>query len=97
VPVGSSLTVRAIIKLGSVGPHDVNVQLQHGPLGADGGLAQVKTTEMALSENKADGQCLFKGTIACSESGEHGFSVRVLPSNPDLSCVHETHLVLWSS
>ena len=38
---------------------------------------------------------VFKGTIPCRSSGQHGYAVRVLPKNADLANPFEPGLVCW--
>jgi starch phosphorylase len=39
---------------------------------------------------------LYRGTIPCRSSGQHGYTVRVLPRHPDLANLFEPGLVCWS-
>ncbi len=38
---------------------------------------------------------LFKGTIPCRSSGQHGYAVRVLPKHRDLANPFESGLIVW--
>jgi hypothetical protein len=39
----------------------------------------------------------YRGTFTCSDSGEYGFAVRVVPANDDLLSWTDIGLVSWAS
>ncbi|MGH7269231.1 MAG: hypothetical protein ACREJ3_02275, partial [Polyangiaceae bacterium] len=45
---------------------------------------------------ESDGGWRFLGEISASESGDHAFSIRVVPHNAALSRPHETALIRWA-
>lgn len=45
----------------------------------------------------ADGAYTYEGEIPCRTSGLHGYSIRVIPSHPDLSTPFEPGLIIWAS
>jgi starch phosphorylase len=93
--VGGELEVKARVNLGGLSPDDVEVQLFHGAVDSLGEIPNPGT--VAMSHNGAhDGTTwLFKGTLPCRSSGQHGFAVRVLPRHRDLSNPFEPGLVCW--
>jgi starch phosphorylase len=50
---------------------------------------------MGHNGRDGDGTWVFTGTIPCRSSGQYGYSVRVLPHNPDLASAFEPGLVCW--
>ncbi|MBX9695150.1 MAG: alpha-glucan phosphorylase, partial [Cyanobacteria bacterium] len=96
VRVGDDLVVRAWVKLGSLTPEDVSVQIYHGQLDAYGNIAQGVVQPM-VTQDKSGDALLFVGAIAYMTSGRHGFSVRVLPHHVDLGSQFETGIVHWAS
>ena len=46
------------------------------------------------AEQKGDTR--FEGTILCNQTGQLGFTVRVIPHHDDLAQKHETTLITWS-
>ncbi|MBI3971136.1 MAG: alpha-glucan family phosphorylase [Chloroflexi bacterium] len=107
VTVGMELPVRACVRLGSLTPDDVSVQLYDGPVDAQGQIASGHVDEMAVAPDVAgpggvgarheDGVYTYAGAIPCRRSGLHGYSVRVIPKNPDLANVFEPGLIVWAS
>ncbi len=94
--VGTELTVRALVNLGRIQPHDVSVELYHGPTDSWGnireGMAIAMTYEQQAGNN---GEHWFAGRMECRATGQHGVAVRILPSHPDQSNPFELGLVLW--
>jgi len=94
--VGDSLPVVAYIKLTDLTPDEVSVELCHGPLDARGDIVRPEIIPMTPGSKGPGDVYEFKGTIEPGTSGRHGYTVRVLPKNPDLITPHKEGLVLWS-
>lgn len=94
--VGSQLAVRALIKLGSISPDDVSVELYHGPVDTWGNIREGDAVRMDF-EKPADeqGEHWFTGSMPCKKTGQHGVAVRILPKHTDLVNPHELGLILW--
>lgn len=93
--VGSQVNVRAKVTLGSVKPDDVSVELYHGRVDPAGRLVEGMSETMQIEERHENGTYLFKGSIPCRRSGQHGYSVRILPKHADLAHKFDTGLILW--
>jgi glycogen phosphorylase len=93
--VGGQLDVKARVNLGSLSPDDVEVQLFHGVVDSLGEIPVPRTTVMGHNGSHEGASWLFTGTIACRSSGQHGFSVRVLPKHASLANPFEPGLVCW--
>jgi starch phosphorylase len=94
--VGDTLNVRARVHLGALSPDDVEVQLYHGVVDSSGEIiaprsAVLKSTAPVSGNHSVE----FSGAIPCPASGQYGFTVRVLPHNPNLPHPYETGLVTW--
>ncbi len=96
VSVGSLVEVRADVHLGEIQPEDITVELFHGPVDADQRIRAGASIQMICVERHENGEYGFAGSIPCSASGLHGYSVRVLPSHEDLSTPYEPGLILWA-
>jgi glycogen phosphorylase len=84
------------VHLGPVDPKHVRVEAYHGEAGNDVLRNPSITT---LGEGKQvgnDGDYLYEGSIPASESGTYGFSVRVIPTYPQLVQAHELRLIAWA-
>ncbi|MHB8312635.1 MAG: alpha-glucan family phosphorylase [Candidatus Dormibacteria bacterium] len=76
---GSERVVEALVRLGGLAPHEVEVQLLHGPVGADGQLIAPRVEMMSVDEGTANGHHRYLGRMALVTQGPYGFTVRVLP------------------
>jgi starch phosphorylase len=93
--VGGELRVKARVNLGGFKPDDVEVQLFHGLVDSLGEIPNPGTVRMSHNGAPEGGAWQFAGTIPCRTSGQHGYAVRVLPRNSDLSNPYEPGLVCW--
>jgi starch phosphorylase len=94
--VGDELNVRARVHLGALSPDDVEVQLYHGVIDSMGDIAQPRAAVLRpVGPAPANSAAVFGGSVPCAASGQYGFSVRVLPRNPDLPHPFEPGLVTW--
>jgi starch phosphorylase len=93
--VGQELPVQARIRLGSLAPGDVEVQLVHGPMDSLGDISSPRTIVMTHQQSSDNGAFVYNGLLPCSNSGQQGFSVRVLPKHPGLANPISTGLVCW--
>ncbi len=95
--VGDEVHARARIYLGELTPEDVRVELYLGRVDADGQIVEAEATPMQPTESLGDGRYLFEVSAApCRKSGLHGFTVRVLPSHPDLPTPFLPGLIIWA-
>jgi len=94
--VGDSVTVRAAVRMGQLTPDDIAVELYHGLLDARGAFVQPKIVRMAPSGATTKDGLEFVGTMEPSTSGRHGYTVRLLPKNPDLVDPRKVGLILWA-
>lgn len=93
---GESLSVTARIRLGALSSKDVLVEIFYGRLDPSGQVPSGAAVEMKCIENAGDGVYRFEGAIPCNKTGQLGFTVRVLPSHPELAQKHETALIKWA-
>jgi glycogen phosphorylase len=94
--VGQERKVSATVRLGRLDAKDVSVQLAHGNVGPHGELAETHLIEMR-PEAYQDGLCTYRGSFVTATPGLYGFTVRVLPTHPDLIARQDLGLVQWSS
>jgi glycogen phosphorylase len=93
--VGNQLQVQAQIRLGSLKPTDVTVQLYYGRLNAEGLIVEGEAIPMLIAQSKGKGRYVFAGAIICATSGRHGYALRIVPHHPDLGNPFEMGLILW--
>ncbi|MGH9181542.1 MAG: alpha-glucan family phosphorylase, partial [Acidimicrobiales bacterium] len=94
--LGAMRLVEAAVALGPLEPDDVAVQLLHGPVVANDEMADVRQVTLALSApGDGQGRWRYSGRFACEAAGRHGFTVRVVPSHPDLVSMADMGCVAW--
>ncbi|HJX97387.1 MAG TPA: alpha-glucan family phosphorylase [Chthoniobacterales bacterium] len=93
--VGESLQVSARVSLGDVDPNHVRVEAYHGEA-ENGGIKNPSVTVLNASGRNGDGIYIYQGSVPAGESGAYGFSVRVVPSHPNMMQAHELRLIAWS-
>jgi starch phosphorylase len=96
---GESAAVEATVRLGeTITPADVAVQLYAGPVDADRNLLESHTLPL-VGESVAGeiGLYRFKGALPSDRSGQQGFTIRVVPDNPDAVLPQELPLITWES
>jgi len=94
---GTGYRVTAQVSLGDLEPTDVEVQLVYGAVELDDDLIDPIIVPMTKDgEGDVPGWHRFASDIAFDRAGNFGFTVRVVPSHPDL--LNYTHLgrVAWA-
>jgi starch phosphorylase len=91
--VGSTLTVRAFVALGSLTPDDVAVEVVHGVIDGDDELVDTRITALTLADSYDGGRYRFDGEVRLARGGSFGYTVRIVPHNGNLAAVAEMGLV----
>jgi starch phosphorylase len=95
--LGSARRVEADVALGSLEPGDVEVQLLHGRVGPTDEIARPLVLVMRpQGYDPAAAAHRFVGAFTCEQAGRYGFTVRVVPSHPDLISYAELDRVAWA-
>jgi len=97
IDLGGERRVSAEVLLGTLEPADVEVQLVHGAVGATDELIEPSIVSMTLADRPRPGpRHHYEGSFTCERAGRYGFTVRVVPSHPDLSTFAEVGRVAWA-
>jgi starch phosphorylase len=83
--LGTERQVSVTVQLGSLAATDVAVQVLHGPVGAQEELGSPLTATDLTCDDPGGHPAVYRGTIPCDRPGRYGFTVRVVPSHPDLA------------
>jgi starch phosphorylase len=94
--LGTTRKVSASVALGDLSPDDVDVQLLHGPVGQTDDLVSRSAVSMGHAGAVDDHHTRYEGTFECDHAGRYGFTVRVVPSHPDLVGPPELGLAAWA-
>jgi starch phosphorylase len=96
IQAGASLTVSAVVHLGTIAPGEVKVEVYYGPTENEE-IAQPEIAELPLKKPTTEkGKYQFEGSIRAAESGSYGLSVRVVPRHENLTQAHELRLIKWA-
>lgn len=95
--VGGELKIKALVRMGRLKPTDISVQIYHGQVDSAGRVEDGHITDMQYVENSLDhdGIAAFSGVLPCHISGQHGFSLRIVPRHEDLVESYESGMILW--
>ncbi|MDP8999901.1 MAG: alpha-glucan family phosphorylase [Myxococcota bacterium] len=96
VAVGEVVRVSATVKLGTLAPDDVAVELYHGATNGAHEIERGRIVRMKPVERVADGAWRFAGEIRAEESGARAFATRVVPYNDAMTHPYETSLIHWA-
>lgn len=94
--VGQNLPVNAEIKLGSIKPEEVSVELYYGPLDPRGAITTGASVPLQCNGcNGAPGVYKFTGVLPCEYSGQYGYALRIVPYHPEMAARYNVGLVRW--
>jgi starch phosphorylase len=93
--VGASVKVKAIVKLGTLLPENVHVEMFQGNLDSDRRIQSGHSLPMQHVDSMGEGLHAYEGEIPCQQSGLRGFSVRVVPFHEDAILPYELPLISW--
>jgi starch phosphorylase len=92
--IGSELEIVVRVLLGSLTSEEIAVEVLHGPLDSQGEI--VASVAIPLTLGATEGSVgTFTGSIPCNSSGQHGFLVRVLPYQRELTNKFESGKITW--
>jgi len=95
LPVGGDVRAKARVFLGGLSPEEVSVEMYLGQVDADGKIVQGQATPMQPVGFEDNGSWLYHAVATCSNSGLHGYTVRVLPKHPDLNTPFLEGMIAW--
>ncbi len=96
IKVRSAITVKAKIRLGPIGPGDINPQVYYGYMDAAGNLKQTRVLNMEHVEEIEKGLHMFSATLLCEDTGRFGYTVRVLPRHTYCRFPADVGLISWA-
>jgi starch phosphorylase len=94
-PLGGQRRVEAVVALAGLRPDDVRVECVHGPVGPADELVQLTPVTMTRLDGVDGDQHRYEGHVPCERAGRYGYTVRVVPSHPDLGNFTEL-AVTWA-
>ncbi|MGE5680979.1 MAG: alpha-glucan family phosphorylase [Bacillota bacterium] len=97
VKVGTEFIVKAEVQLGALSPEDVEVQIYYGSVDKQDIAHANSFVNMEYDKSKSrHGSCYYKGAIVSQNSGQYGFTARILPKHPLLISPFDLGLISWA-
>lgn len=93
---GEEKVVEATVELGQLLPQDIQVELLHGSIGAEGRLIAPAVESMIEDKPHGNGNHRYLGTLVLGPPGEYGFTVRLLPRPPSSGPLPAETPVSWA-
>jgi starch phosphorylase len=95
---GAEVEVRARVRLGPLSYEEVSVELYLGMLDANFEICDAAAVPMEMVSKVGDGVYIFAAhSAACRESGQHGYTVRVLPYHVEEPQLFLPGLIRWAN
>lgn len=93
--VGKPIKVNASVYLGNLNPNDVSVQVYYGSVDPNGELIQTLHTSLQLvyTENNVHH---YEGVYECPDTGQQGFTIRILPTNKLMVNNSDLYMCSWA-
>jgi glycogen phosphorylase len=95
VIVGEKIKVTAKVHLGNIEPKYVRVQAFYGET-QNSAIGKATIIDLDDTKKAGNGDYLYSGEIAATDSGAYGLNVRVIPTNDLLTQAHELRLITWA-
>jgi len=94
--VGLKYPILAEVELGELTPDDVDVQIYFGKVddGIDGTKSVVNMAHVIKKQKSS--KYIYRGEINCKNTGQFGFTLRLLPKHPLLINQFELGLIRWA-
>ncbi|MBN1998379.1 alpha-glucan family phosphorylase [candidate division KSB1 bacterium] len=95
--VGEKFSVKACVQLGALAPQDVGVELYLGRIDSENNFIAARAIEMKAGTVREDGTIEYTAKdIKCIHSGQHGYTVRVLPRHKHLTEPFLPGFIVWA-
>jgi starch phosphorylase len=93
--VGNKYPITAEVELGDLTPKDIDVQIYYGKI--DNGEKDKNFVTMTYVPKKSkDNRYTYRGEIECVNTGQFGFTLRILPKHELLINQFELGLIRWA-
>lgn len=93
--IGKDIKISADVRIGSLSPDEVRVQVVYG--GVDHKEELFNTNYSNLNFVRKDGDVYhYEGAYQCSGTGMQGFSIRILPNNEFMINPSDLYLCTWA-
>ncbi len=95
VRVGGKMRINATIDCDGIQPDELRVEVYFGTLDSDDNIIAGHSERLQQVEQLKKNIYRFEAVIPCETTGQHGFSVRVMPYHSDIANSFDTGLITW--
>ncbi|MFD4575873.1 alpha-glucan family phosphorylase [Streptomyces sp. NPDC058417] len=96
--LGTTLALRVRLRLGDLGPDDVEVQAVSGRVDEEDRITDASAVPLKPAGGPdLEGRWVYEGPLSLDRTGPYGYTVRVLPAHPLLASAAELGLVAGPS
>jgi len=96
VMTGGPVTVSVDVHFGALTRDDVRLEVVYGPALTSGEIQVEGMAPMVLDRQSKEGTCRYTGEFVSNVGGAVGYSIRLIPSHPDLHNPFASGLVRWA-
>ena len=93
---GSTLPVSADVRLGTLAPRDVVVQVVYGGVDDHGEIADPSFATLEPTGERTGDAIRYRAGLTLNDGGRFGYTVRVIPCHAGLAAPSELGLVAWA-
>ncbi len=95
VRVGGRLRISATVNCDGLKPEELRAEVYFGALDSDEEIVDGQSEVMHQVEQVRKNVVRFEATIPCETTGQHGFSVRIMPYHPEIAHPFDSGLITW--
>ncbi|TSA30758.1 MAG: glycosyltransferase family 1 protein [Ignavibacteriales bacterium] len=93
---GLKYPILAEVELGELTPDDVEVQIYYGKVDEGVNGSKYSITMAHVGKKTKSAKYAYRGQIECNDTGQFGFTLRILPKHPQLINPFELGLIRWA-
>jgi starch phosphorylase len=93
--VGKPIQVSTTVYLGQLSPSDVVVQVYYGSVNPHGELVNTDFTKLATI-GQDGGNYIYQGEYICPDTGQQGFTIRILPNHELMVNDSDLYSCVWA-
>lgn len=95
VRVGSEMRLVATVECPGLQPEELRVEVYYGALDSDDNIIAGQSSVLTMIEQQGKNSYRFEAAIPCETTGQHGFSIRVMPYHAEMAHPFDTGLITW--
>jgi starch phosphorylase len=96
IRVDDSLTISAVVEANGLSEQDLNVEIYYGYNRGGEKLENITTVRMNFKNIDSGHKMVFENTVKPASSGKINYTVRIMPSHPDLPMKFIPGYIKWS-